>query len=288
MNDDRVGGRYPGNYPQQQEPEGLGTQSLAHRKVLLAAPGRRSRSVVMSPAGLAGRRDCPTRLVSVGVAVRSQAHILRPAANDVGHRQGQCGDEQPDDKHRGPPVQKDDAQVQQGNHNGSAAGKGCHQGGQGQGLAPHEPLVHRRHQGLTQPGGLAHRHHAHEQQHQLPVFLGKGEEHQADAGGEAAEENHGTGAEFVHQPAHQGRAQPALGPGQAENQGHGGVGDAQVAANRLEEAGKAGGNGAVAEHPLQTGHGHYAPAIKKAALPLPGCGHIVCVAGGNFGSCTGV
>ena len=158
------------------------------------------------------------------VSVGQQPQVLRLAADNVGYRQGQQGHEQTDDKYGLPPIQKDDAQVQQGNHDSPAAGKGGHQGGQGQCLAPHEPLIHRSHQGLAQSGGLAHRDHADKEHYQVPVFRGEREEHQADAGGEAAEENQGAGAELVHQPAYQGSAHAALGPGQAEHQGHLGIG----------------------------------------------------------------
>ena len=241
----------------------------------------------MAAAGTGRRSSSRCRPIAIG----QQAHILGFAADDVGDRQGQQGNEQADGKDRFPPAECGNAKMQQRHYDSPAAGKGGHQGGQGYRLAPHEPLIDRGHQGLPQAGGFAYGHHADEQKNQLPVFLRPGQQHQPQAGGKAAKEDERPGAELVHQPADQGRAQAALGPGQAEHQGHGGVGKAQIAADGFKETGKAGGDGPVAEHPLQAGGGDHFPAVKEPARrPRPGC--FLRPAGGSrgggFGSSRGI
>src|ERR687895_385102 len=200
MYDNGVGGRHPGNYAQQDEPESIGTEGLANGKLL----GLSQSCAAASSLALALPRAAP-------IAVRSQPHVLRSAADNEYHRNRQQDNKEAGEEYGVPPADLGNTQVQQEHNESSPASEGSHQSRQGQGSAADKPLVDDSHQGLAQSGSLAYRDDTSKQ------------EHQPDTSSQPTEQNDGPGAELIHHPPYKGAAHTPFCPGQTKYHRHGSV-----------------------------------------------------------------
>ena len=145
MHQHSVGGRYPDDGADHNQPVGAGADGLPEGEAGFAE----------GPAGRAGNA-ARRRSVRGRVAVGTHPYILGAAADDECDGQGQEDDEHARPEHRVAPAEAADAPVQQEDDESAAAGEGGHQGGHRHGAAADEPLVDGGHQGLPEAGAFAH------------------------------------------------------------------------------------------------------------------------------------